>query len=301
MPPSISPAMTLRDILLCLLTILIWGGNFIAIKVGVTELPPMVMITLRFLCTTLLFLPFIKWPGKTRFWKIAEVGLWMGAVHQSLLFLALKVLDTSTVVVLLQSQVMFAVMLGWLILKETIRWRTGAGLLLGFTGILLVLGGPDSQNLWGCVLSLLSALAIAISYIRMRQLKDVHPMTFIAIINGASLPFVFAGSLLLAPQGWAQVMDADFTTLALVLTYQALLVSYSHTLWQKLLARNEVSKVTCFILLLPIITIALSILLLDEELHQSLLWGGLLTIIGVGIITLRKIQKKAPLAVNPVN
>ncbi len=293
--------MKLRDILLTLLCILIWGGNFIAIKYGVMELPPMVMITLRFLTTALLFIPFIKWPGKDRFWKIAEVGIWMDAVHQSLLFIALEHLDASTVVVLLQSQIMFAAVLGWLILKEAIHWRTGAGLLIGFSGILLVLGGPDSQNIWGCFLTLLSALAIAVSYIRMRQLKDVHPMTFIAIINGASLPFVFVGSLIMSPEGWALLPDADWLVLTGVLLYQALIVSLSHALWQTLLSRNSVTKVTCFILLLPIVTIALSILMLGEQMHMSLLWGALLTIIGVGIITVRKIQKKIPVEVDPVS
>jgi len=292
--------MPLRDIALTLLCILIWGGNFIAIKYGVMELPPMIMITLRFLTTALLFLPFIKWPGKSQFWKIAEVGLWMGAVHQSLLFIAIGQLDASTVVVLLQSQIMFAALLGWLILKETIHWRTGTGLLIGFSGLLLVLGGPDSQNLWGCLITLLSALAIAVSYIRMRQLKGVHPMTFIAVINGASLPFVFIGSLIMSPEGWATVPDANWHILAGVLAYQALLVSLSHFLWQTLLARNSVTKVTCFILLLPIVTIALSVTMLGEQMNSSLLWGGVLTIIGVGIITIRKIQKKLPVQVDPV-
>ncbi len=293
--------MKLRDILLTLVCILIWGGNFIAIKYGVGELPPMVMITLRFLTTALLFIPFIKWPGKDRFWKIAEVGIWMGAVHQSLLFIALEHLDASTVVVLLQSQIMFAAVLGWLILKETIHWRTGTGLLIGFSGILLVLGGPDSQNIWGCFITLLSALAIAVSYIRMRQLKDVHPMTFIAIINGASLPFVFVGSMIMSPEGWSLLPDANWMILAGVLTYQALIVSLSHALWQTLLSRNSVTKVTCFILLLPIVTIALSIVMLGEQMNMSLLWGALLTIIGVGIITVRKIQKKIPIEVDPVS
>lgn len=292
--------MSLRDILLTLLCILIWSGNLIAIKLGVNELPPMVLITLRFLTTTLVFLPFIKWPGKTRFWKIAEVGLWMGAVHQGLLFTAMGMLDASTIVILLQSQIMFAALLGWLILKETIHWRTGLGLLLGFSGLLLVLGGPDSQNLWGCLITLLSALAIAVSYIRMRQLKDVHAPTFIAIINGVSIPFVFMASMILAPHGWAQLPDADWSVIAGVLVFQAFIVSLSHILWQILLSRNAVANVTCFILLLPIVTIALSVWLLGESMHASLLWGGLLTIIGVGIITMRKIQKKLPMPVNPV-
>ncbi|MCM2344563.1 MAG: EamA family transporter [Alphaproteobacteria bacterium] len=292
--------MTLRDISLTLLCILIWGGNFIAIKLGVGELPPLVMITLRFLTTSLVFLPFIKWPGKERFWKIAEVGLWMGAIHQGLLFVALGILDASTVVILLQAQIMFAALLGWLILKETIHWRTGFGLLLGFSGLLVVLGGPDSQNLGGCLITLLSALAIAISYIRMRQLQDVHAPTFIAIINGASLPLVFLASLIMTPQGWGLLPQANWAIIISVLAFQALIVSLSHVLWQTLLARNAVAKVTCFILFLPLVTIALSVLLLGETLPASLLWGGALTVVGVGIITLRKIQKKLPVELDPV-
>ncbi|QQG36760.1 MAG: DMT family transporter [Micavibrio aeruginosavorus] len=291
--------MTLRDIFLTLLCILIWGGNFIAIKFGVNELPPLVMITLRFLTTSLVFLPFMKWPGKSCFWKIAEVGLWMGAIHQGLLFVALEVLDASTVVILLQAQIMFAALLGWLILKESLHWRTGFGLLFGFSGLLIVLGGPDSQNLWGCFITLLSALAVAISFIRMRQLKNVHAPTFIVVINGASLPFVFAASLILAPAGWAELPRANWFVIAGVLAFQALIVSIAHILWQSLLARNFITKVTCFILLLPVVTIALSVALLGEDMHISLIWGGLLTILGVGIITIRKTQKRQPVQVDP--
>ncbi len=293
--------MKLRDILLALLVIVIWSGNFIAIKLGIHELPPTVLISLRFFCTALLFLPFLKWPGWPQFWKIAEVGLWMGAIHQGLLFIAMAKLDASTIVVLLQSQIMFAALFGWIILKESIHWRTGLGLAIGFSGLLLVLDSPNaSQNLWSCAIGLLSAIAIAFSYIRMRQLQSVHAPTFLAIINGASLPFALAMSLWMSPEGWTQLPQADIKTLAGVLIYQALVVSLSHVLWQTLLARNTVTKVTCFILLLPIVTIIMSVLLLGETMHPSLVWGGLLTVVGVGIVTVRKIQKKTPLQVDPL-
>ncbi len=293
--------MKLRDILLALLVIFIWGGNFIAIKMGLDELPPTVLITLRFLCTALVFIPFMKWPGWPQFRKIAEVGLWMGAFHQGLLFIAMEKLDASTIVVLLQSQIMFAAIFGWLILKEAIHWRTGLGLMIGFSGLLLVLDSPNaSQNFGSCAIGLLSAIAIAFSYIRMRQLQTVHAPTFLAIINMASLPFVLVLSLFMSPEGWQRLPQADLITLGGVMVFQALVVSLSHVLWQTLLARNTVTKVTCFILLLPIVTIALSILLLGESMHASLIWGGLLTVIGVGIITLRKIQKKQPIPVDPV-
>ncbi len=293
--------MKLRDIILALLVILIWGGNIIAIKIGVTELPPSIMLTLRFVFTALVFLPFMKWPERKTFWRLAEISIYMSVLHQGLLFIVLRMLDASTMAILLQSQILFATVLGWLVLKESIGWRTATGLGMGFAGLLLTLGGPDlGAHPMGFWISMGSTLALAFSYIRMRQLKDVHPVSYIVILNLVAVPFVFLYSLIDAPEGWGRLGDADWITLAGVLVYQVLLVSLSHILWQSLLSRNQVASVASFVLLMPVVAILLSALILGETLHQSLLWGGGLTLAGVGIITLRKVQKKMPIETDPV-
>lgn len=293
--------MSFRDILLALLVIFIWGGNIVAIKIGVTELPPPIILTIRFALTGLIFLPFMKWPGWDKFKRLLEIAIYMGVLHQGLLFIGLRILDASTIAILLQSQIMFATLLGWLVLKESIGWRTATGLGMGFLGLLLTLGGPDlSQHPYGFILIMCSTLALAASYIRMRQLKDVHPATFIALMNGLAAPFVLIGSLFLAPAGWALLGDANWVTLAGVLIYQVVFVSLSHILWQSLLSRNQVATVTSFVLLMPVVAILLSAVILGETLHTSLIWGGVLTLAGVGIITVRKIQKKMPIEADPV-
>ena len=50
--------MPLRDLLLGLLVIVIWSLNIIVIKVGVAELPPLLMTTLRFILVAALLVPF---------------------------------------------------------------------------------------------------------------------------------------------------------------------------------------------------------------------------------------------------
>lgn len=142
-----------------------------------------------------------------------------------------------------------------------------------------------------------STLALALSYIRMRQLKDVHPLTFIAVINLVAVPFVFLYSIIVVPEGWTTLSNANWLKLTGVLIYQVLLVSLSHILWQALLSRNKVASVASFVLLMPVVAILLSALILGETLHSSLIWGGALTLAGVGIITLRKVQKNQ--LVNP--
>lgn len=280
---------------------MIWGGNIVAIKIGVTELAPTILLVLRFTLTALVFLPFMKWPGRKQFWQLAEIALFMSVLHQGFLFFAAKFIDASTVAILLQSQIMFATLLGWLMLKETIRWKTATGLGIGFFGLLLTLGGPDlNQNPAGFVLVLLSTLVLAHSYIRLRQLKTVHPATFIALTNGLAVPFVVMASLFSPYADWLALGEADWTKMSGVLVYQVLIVSVSHIVWQVLLSRNPVAVVTSFVLLMPVVAIILSALILKETLHSSLVWGGGLTLLGVAIIMLRKIQKKTPINTNPV-
>lgn len=293
--------MPFSDILLALLTVVIWGGNVVAIKVGVNELPALVILTLRFALTALIFLPFIKWPERRKLFLLFEISFYMCVLHQGLLFVALKMMGASTMVILLQSQILFATLMGWLILKETIHWRTATGLSVGFLGLLLTFGAPDlQQNPWGFGVTMLSTLALAFSYIRMRQLKDVHPMTLIGVTNGFAVPFILLGSVLFTAGGWGHLHDADWTKVTIVLSYQVVLVSLSHILWQALLSRNPVATVASFVLLMPVVAILLSGLILGETLTPPLIWGGTLTIIGVAIITLRRIQKHMPLPADPM-
>lgn len=292
--------MPVRDILLALLVVVLWGGNVVAIKIGVTELPALVILSLRFALTALVFLPFIKIPPRSQWRLLFGVSFYMCVAHQGLLFVGLHYLDASTAVILLQSQILFATLLGWLLLKETIHWRTAAGLSIGILGILLTFGAPDlQQHPAGFVLLMLSALAIAFSYIRMRQLKNIHPMTFIVSTNGLAVPFIFLGSLFLVKDGWARLPEADWLRAGGVLLYQIFPVSLSHILWQSLLARNQVAAVASFILLMPIVALLLSAAVLHETLSPALIWGGILTLSGVGIITLRKIQKRLPIEADP--
>ena len=293
--------MTLRDIFLALLVIVIWGGNIVAIKVGVNETAPLALLTLRFGLTALVFVPCIKWPGWPVARKMAEISLYMCVLHQGLLFIAMDMMDASTISVILQSQILFATLLGWWLLAEKIGWRTWTGIGLGFAGLLVTLKGPDvSGHLWGFVLALASALAIAASYIRMRQLKSVHPATFIAITNAVATPFVFIGSLAISPTQWMDWDNVNWINLGGVIAFQVILVSASHIMWQALLARNAVAKVTSFILLMPVVAIAFSALILSENIDSSLIIGAALTISGVGIITLRRMQKhvKTPIIIN---
>lgn len=281
-----------KDYFLIFLVLVIWAGNVIAIKMAVTEVPPLTAATLRFIAAGLLFLPFLKVPPRKTLWTIFQISFLMNTLHIGTLFIALKMLDASSTSILLQTQVVFATILGAIFFKEKIRWRTWAGIGLAGVGLVAMLGAPDlARHPQGVAIMLFSTLVLAFSYVKMKHLESVHAATYISLMCLLAVPFTFVGSLVLESGSWANVSTINWHTFGPVLIYQAAIVSLTHIYWQRLMHRGDVGKITAFTLLIPFFAMMLSVLILGESIEMPVIVGGLITMAGVGIITLRRIQK----------
>lgn len=284
--------LTRKDYLLLFFVLIIWAGNVIAIKLAVTELPPLTAATLRFAAAALVFLPFIRKTPKSTLWTIFQISIFMNVLHIGTLFIALKMLDAASVSILLQTQVVFSTILGLIFFKEHIRWRTWMGLGLAALGVTIMLGEPDlASHPQGVAIMLFSTLVLSYSYVKMKHLKSVHPATYICLMSLFAVPFAFAATLVFEPGSWAMVPDANWHVFGPVLAYQAFIVSLTHIVWQRLMHQGDVGKVTAYTLLIPFFAIILSVIFLGEHIAWPMIVGGLVTMLGVGIITLRRIQK----------
>src|SRR5262245_40818110 len=77
------------DILLALLVVLIWGFNFVRIKIGCQGLPPLLFAALRFACAALPAVFFIKRPAVP--WRLlAGYAMFQFALQFTLLFSGMK-------------------------------------------------------------------------------------------------------------------------------------------------------------------------------------------------------------------
>jgi O-acetylserine/cysteine efflux transporter len=294
--------MNQKTIALCLFVVAVWGANVVAIRAGVQEMESLTFLAIRFACTSLIFLPFIRWPGRRQAWIMVQIGILMGVLHQGFLYAGLEHTDAGTMSILLQAQVLLVTLIGWLFLKETIGWRTWTGILLGVAGIAILFGGPSlAGDPRGFIYGLLSALFIAICYVRMKALNSAHPLTFIAIINlSAALPMLLI-SWLSSPESWQTITDYNWVLLGSILSIQVFVLSTTHVIWQRLLVTHPVSQITPWTLLMPIFGVVFAYLLLGEEISLQMIIGGALTISGVGIVMLRRIQKGNSLPVEPID
>ena len=281
-----------KDYISLFIILLLWAGNVIAIKLAVGEVPALTAATLRFIAGGLLFLPFARKTDRETLWTIFQISFLMNVCHIGLLFIGLQMLDAATIAILLQTQVVFATILGWLFFKETIRWRTWTGIGISVAGIGIMLGKPDlAQNPQGIFVMLVSTLTLCFSYVKMKHLKTVHPATYIALMCLFSVPFLGAASLILYPESWINLPDVDWWVFGPVLAFQSVIVSFTHIFWQRLMHKGEVGKLTAYTLLTPFIVVLMSVAFLGEHIGLPMIAGGLVTMAGVGFITLRRIQK----------
>lgn len=277
-----------------LLVILIWGSNFVVIKMGVMEIDPILLLAMRFSTAGILFLPFMKWPGWKQARMIMLAGFLMGLLHQGLLYYALTGMPAGLMSILLQSNIIMVTIIGWLFLKESVGWRTWTGILVGILGVVILVGVPDGNTTpMGYILGLASAFFLALAYVAMKQIGKVHPATYVVLMSLPIAPFIFLTSYFVEGLGWTQNLSTiRWDIVGGVVLYQGLILSLSHMLWQRLMTQMPVSQIIPWTLLIPVAAMGTAILFLDETLTFAILIGGALTILGVTIITFRRLNNK---------
>jgi len=281
--------MTPPHIALVLLICLVWGFNFVVAKVAVEEISPMMLTGLRFLLLTLFMAPFLKIvPGQMR--RIVIVAVTMGAAHFALMFAALEISDTVSVVAIgVQLNVPFATLLSVVVLHEHVGWRRWLGMGLAFAGVMVISFDPAVFNaLEGMVLVILAAFMAAVGMVTMRQLQGVGVFTLQAWIAILSWPPMFVLTLLFEPHEVAAAFDASWLAWAAIL-YTAVAASLiGHVGMYYLLQRYEVSLVAPITLLAPVVGVFFGITLWGDALSVRVIIGGLMTLGGVLAIALRQ-------------
>lgn len=276
------------DLLLALLANMAWAFNFIAGKAGVEHFPPLLFTTLRFGLLLILLLPFLRWvPGQMR--SVLQIGFILGVLHFGLIFAGLAASgDVSSIAILTQLYVPFSTLLAVLFLGETIGWRRIVGMVVAFLGVMVIGFDPIVFNhLDALFLIVGAALAMAVATLIMRGMKGVGVFTLQAWIALIATPNLWILSWLLEENQESVLLSATWLDFAAP-AYSAIAASLvGHGIVYYLLGRYPVSVTTPFMLLTPVLAVVFGVTLWGDVLTWKLILGGIMTLLGVAIITLR--------------
>ena len=240
--------MHLRHIALAALVAALWASDFIIGKFGVDTLHPYLFTMLRFLTVGLVLTPFVPMPQGRQWRHLLELSVVLGTLHFTFLFKALSTdLDIPTQVILGQLSTPFACVLGALFFRDRLgAWRT-LGMLVAFTGIMLVVGRPHmGEQVQGMVLVLLTALMFAIANLIMKRTEGINHMTTVAWMSLMAAPQILVISLIFESGQWNTLTGAPIAAFGCVL-YSALFATIAaYSIWHALLARYTVTQVVPF-------------------------------------------------------
>jgi O-acetylserine/cysteine efflux transporter len=280
--------MQASDLLQALLVVAIWGFNFVVIKWGVADVPPLLLGCLRF---SLLFAGgalLVRRPRVPWRWLIAY-GMTVGVGQFAGLFCAIKFgMPAGLASVVLQSQAFFTLFFARFMLGE--HWRASqlTGLLLAASGLVLVgFAHGGNMTMIGFVLTLGAALSWGLSNVVVRLMvlrgHKIEPLGFV-VWSGLvpPLPFLLLSLWLEgAAADWSALVHFSLSSLAAVayLSFAASLLGYG--IWSRLLARFPANQVAPFSLLAPLVALVASTLLLAEHLSAVQALGSVLLLCGL--------------------
>jgi O-acetylserine/cysteine efflux transporter len=263
----------------------LWAFNFIAGKVGVGELPPLLLIGLRFALVAVLLAPFLR-PLGARLRPVALLSFSFGVLHFGPLFVGLQGIDAGSAAIAGQLTVPFAALLAWLFYRETLgRWQM-IGMAVAFAGVYWLAGGASQSgvSLPHFALVVFGAFSWALATILIKKLGPINVFQLNAWIALLAAPQLLIASALLERGHLASMREASWLGWGSIV-YMAVAASIvAYGMWYYLIEKYEVNRVVPLTLLAPVLAVVLAVLLLNEPLDLRVAAGGAVTLAGVAMM-----------------
>lgn len=278
------------DIILAISVPVIWGLGFTLAKVAfvLSDFPPILLIAFRFALTTLVLLWLVK-PPFGYMHRIFWISVVSATVQYALTFTGLDGLNASTAIIVVQLEFPFMVIMAAVVFKDHLSWSQIAGIALAFSGIIMIAGQPQLQDdLLPVFLVIGGAFTWAVGQIMIKKLGgQVGGFTLIAWVAAFATPQLFFASWLFEEGQIQAIRTMNWIGWAVVVYLGLVMTALGYSIWYHLLGKFRISQVGPFLLLLPVTSIAGSVLLLDEQLSKIEFVGAIIVISSVWIITKR--------------
>jgi drug/metabolite transporter (DMT)-like permease len=285
--------------LLLILANVVWAGSYVAAKFALTDLSVNMLNALRMIIASLILLPFL-WTRRREFHltvrdlpQLAVLALVGFVINKIFEYDGLALTTASDVALLIASESIFTALLSWLLLHERFRWLTVGALVLGGSGVYLIVERsllpniPSGGGIWRIVGDLMVILALVFETfytIRGKALLVKHSPLLVtaAAIVGSTIFWIPMAGFQLATTGWHTLSWQAWLGLGW-LALMSTVVGY--LAWFAGLARIEGSSAAATLFIQPLLGTILAIVLLGDQLLPTTIIGGVFILVSVFLIS----------------
>jgi drug/metabolite transporter (DMT)-like permease len=293
--PQINRTMSSLEWSMLLALSVLWGGSFFFVGVAVTELPLFTIVVLRVGLAALALHAVMRvagvgMPTDLRSWRIfVASGVLNNVVPFTLIVYAQTHIASGVASILNATTPLFAVVVAHLLTRdEKLTKGRVAGVVVGFAGVVVMIGGGAVDALGIDIVAQLASLGAALCY----AFGGIYGRRFGAVgISplAAATGQMTASSVILIPimlvvdQPWTLPMPSG-GTVAAVLGLALLATALAYLLYFRILATAGATNLLLVTFLIPVTAIVLGIGLLGESLEPRHLAGMALIALGLAAI-----------------
>jgi drug/metabolite transporter (DMT)-like permease len=271
----------------------LWAICFPLIVLGLPHAPHLTFAALRaFLAGICLLIPAMimkrRQPKDFKSWAmLTAIGLGATTLGFFGMFHASEFVSPGIATVIANTQPLMAAVLAALVLKEHLDGKGKIGLLLGFTGIVLIalpslLSGTGANYALGIFYIILGAVGITLSNVLIRymagRIDALSAMGWQLVIGSFFLAIIAFFTEDMSAVTWNTPFI--FSLLGLALPGTAL----AYWLWYRVLGEVELNRANAFSFLVPIFGLVLGAVFFQEKIGALIASGIGLTILGIVLV-----------------
>lgn len=278
------------DVYDLLLLAAIWGGSFLFIRLSVGDFGPIALSGMRTLIAGAALLPVLLWRNKIAmlrdYWRsIIFVGLFNSALPFIFFNFATMTLPAGTMSIINALTPLWGAVIAWAWIKDTLPPLRMLGLMVGFSGILVLvwdkLSFHDTASIYAVIAGVAAPIfyGIAASYTK-KYLMNTDP------IATAASSLIAAGIVLLpfTLYTWPTT-PISITAWAALVGLGLVCTAIAYVLYYRLLVRVGPPRAMTVAFLIPVFGVLWGWLFLDESITLRIVLGGGVILLGTALAT----------------
>jgi drug/metabolite transporter (DMT)-like permease len=273
---------------------ILWGTTFLAIRVAVSEVPPLFAAGSRMLLAGVILFTWTtlrgaRWPTREQWRSLAQMGVLMFVVDYGPLFWAEKYVPSGIAAVLSATVPLMTITFEMVVFRmQPFRWSLIAAVLLGFCGVgVLLLPDPHQKlPILPCVALLVGVAGWCLGTVLSRRMVLPESRAVTAggamAIGGAVLLLLSAAFGEMHP--WPQISLKAGLALGYLIMFGSVL---AFTAYVFLLGRMPASTVSSYAYVNPVVAVALGYFAMGEAITTHTVAGAALVLVSVFLILRR--------------
>jgi len=280
----------------------VWGGSFLFNAILVAELPVITIVAIRVTVAALALWGFArvtrrKIPTTPQVWGgLLILGVLNNAIPFSLIVQGQTQITSGLASILNATTPLFTILVaGFFLTDERFSILRVLGVIVGFSGVILMVGpealGGLGADFWAQLCALGAALSYGFASVFGRRFRELKVDPVMVATGQVTMSSLVLWPIALWIDGPQDILGLSFNAAASMFGLAVLCTSFAYIVYFLILERAGATNISLVTFLVPISAIILGVLVLGESIFIKEIIGMTLIGLGLAIIDGRLFQR----------